>query len=141
MVSDAPILHYSNNTTKEKINDEDIYCTVCAFKANFLPSLIPDKFSMMWGTRLKTEINTLETTIYQCIRYTGLLAKWFKADKYKLKYKQLSCQYNTFYVDYLKLRFKSVRQFIGVNFYITNSTGLGMGVITHLRGTGNGGGG
>ena len=41
MISDTTVLHQSKNTVKEKINDEDMYCTVGAGKTRSLPSLSP----------------------------------------------------------------------------------------------------
>ena len=61
-----------------KRDDEDIYCKLEAFKAKSLPLLSPERLIMMGGIRLKTVINTLDTTTHQCIISTGLLAKQFK---------------------------------------------------------------
>ena len=88
MISDTPVLHQSNNTPKKKRDDKDMYCTVSVVKAKYFPSLSPEKLIRMWGIGLKTAIKTLDTTTNQCIRSTGVLAKQFKTDKSKLRYKQ-----------------------------------------------------
>ena len=41
MISDIPVLHQSNNISKEKINNEDMYSTVGAVKVKYLLSLSP----------------------------------------------------------------------------------------------------
>ena len=69
------------------------------------------------GIGLKTVINTLDTTTHQLTRSTGLLSERFKTDKDQLRHKHISSRYVTFYVDYLKVVFNSVRQFIGGNLY------------------------
>ena len=55
---------------------------------------------------LKTAINTLDTTIHQCIRSTDIIEKRLKTDKEQIKYKQIYCWYVTFYVDYIKVGVK-----------------------------------
>ena len=65
MILDTPVLHQSNNTAKEKIEDEGMYCTLGAVKAKYFPSLIPDKLSRIWVIGLKTVINTLDATNHQ----------------------------------------------------------------------------
>ena len=37
MISDNIVLHQSNNTEKEKWNDEDMYFTLGAVKSKYLP--------------------------------------------------------------------------------------------------------
>ena len=48
---------------------------------------------------------------------TGLLENQFKTDKAQLKYEQIYCLYGTFYVEYLKIGVKLMRQFIGGTLY------------------------
>ena len=71
----------------------------------------------MWGIWSKTSIRTLDAKTHQYIRSTVLLENLFKTDKSQLKYKQISCWYGTFYVDYIKVGDRSVRQFIGETLY------------------------
>ena len=97
-----------------------MYCTVGSVKVNSLSSLSSDKLIKMWIIGLKSMIETFDTRTNECIRSTGLLENQFKTYKYQLRYKSLSCRYSTFYVDYLKVVVKSVRQFIGVTFILTN---------------------
>ena len=52
--------------------------------------------------------------------YRTSIYNQFKTDKSQLKCKNICCRYGTFYVDYLKVGVKSVRQFIGVIFILTN---------------------
>ena len=48
MISDNPVLHQSNNTEKDKRNDEDMYFTVGEVKAKSSLSLSPDKLIRIW---------------------------------------------------------------------------------------------
>ena len=82
MILDAHVLHQSNNTTKKKRDDEDMYCIVGAVKDKYSPSFIPEKFIRMWSIGLNTVINTLYASTHQCIIPTGLLEKWFKMKKH-----------------------------------------------------------
>ena len=50
---------------------------------------------------------------------TRLLAKRLKTYKVQLRYKKTSRWYGTFYVDYIKVVFKSMRQFLGGTLYTT----------------------
>ena len=72
---------------------------------------------MMWQLGLKTAKNTIQTTTQKCVCSRGVLSKRFKTDKSQLRYKQLSCHYGTFYVDFLKTTVKSIRGFIGGMLY------------------------
>ena len=54
---------------------------------------------------------------------TRLLAKRLKTYKVQLRYKKTSRWYGTFYVDYIKVVFKSTRQFLGGTLY-TNKLGF-----------------
>ena len=95
-----------------------MYCTIGAVKAKPLPSFTPYKLSRMWGIGLKTVIKTLGKTTHHCIRFIGILYKRFKTDKAQLEYKQISCQYCTLYIDYIKVGVKSVRKVIGGTVYL-----------------------
>ena len=94
-----------------------------ALKSKTSNSLTPENLSKLWGIGLKTAKRTIDATTHQCIRSTGLLSKRFKTDKSQLRYKQLSRRYGGFYVDYLKVGVKSIRQFIGGTLY-TNKLGF-----------------
>ena len=85
--------------------------------------MTPEELSRKWGIGLSTAVRTLKATTHKCIRTTGLLTKRFRTDKAQLRYKQLSRQYGTFYVDYLKVGVTSIRQFIGGTLY-TNKLGF-----------------
>ena len=122
MISDTPVIHHPNKTVKEKRYDGYMYCTVGAFKDKYLLSLSPYKLSRMWGIGLKSAIKTLYGKTHNISSSTGLLSKRFRTDKAQLRYKYISRWYGTFYVDYLKMGVKSVRQFIEVTFY-TNKLG------------------
>ena len=84
---------------------------------NLFQSSIIEKFIRMLGFGLMTTIKNLYTTNHKWISSTGLIVKRFKTDKSQLQYKQLYHWYCAFYVDYLKVGFKSVKQFIGENVY------------------------
>ena len=100
-----------------------MYYTVGAVRVKSSPSLISENLSRMWGIGLNTVIKTLDATTHQCIMYTGVISKLFKTGKPKLLYKQISRRCGIFYVDYLNVGVKSVRQFIGVTLY-TNKLGF-----------------
>ena len=86
-------------------------------------TLTLEGLSKMWGTDLKNETNTIVETTHQRIRTTGLLSNRFMTDKAHLWYNHLSCSYATFYVEYLKVGVKYIRQFISSNLY-TNKIGF-----------------
>ena len=122
MILDNTVLYQSNNTAKKNIYYEEIHCTVVSVKSKSSPSFIPDKLSRMWGIGFNTEIY-LRRKNPSFFRYTGLLEKRFKTYKAQIRYKQISCRYVTFYVEYLKVVVKSVRQSIGGTLY-TNKIGF-----------------
>ena len=105
------------------LNSQDEVNAIQALKSKTSTSLTPESLSKLWGIGLKTAKRTIEATTHQCIRSTGLLSKRFKTDKSQLRYKQLSRRYGGFYVDYLKVGVKSIRQFIGGTLY-TNKLGF-----------------
>ena len=80
-------------------------------------SLTPEQLSGMWQIGLKTAKNTILTTTHKCIRSTQMLTRRFKTDKSQLRYRLLSCHYDTFYVDFLKVAIKSIRGYIGGMLY------------------------
>ena len=80
-------------------------------------SLTPEELSVMWQIGLKTAKNTILATTQKCVRSTGMLTRRFKTDKSQLRYRQLSCHYDTFYVDFLKIGVKSIRGYIGGMLY------------------------
>ena len=77
MISDTHVLYQFNNKAKNKMDGEDMYCTVCTVKDKSLPLLSQEKLSRMWDICLKTVINNLDARTHQCIRSTGLLKKAF----------------------------------------------------------------
>ena len=93
--------------------DSDEYSTIYALKSRTSSSITPEALSRGWHIGLSTALRTLKATTHEHIRSTGLLSKRFRTDKSQLRYKQLSRRYGTFYCDYLKATFKSVRGFIG----------------------------
>lgn len=112
------------------INEHDAYShrdetftTVQAIKSSKKDSLTPEELSKKWSIGLNTAAATINATTHKCIRTTGLLSKRFRTDKAQLRHKQLSRQYGTFYVDYLKVGVTSIRQFIGGTLY-TNKLGF-----------------
>ena len=109
----APILRRIN----------DIYISISAINSKRSNTLSAEELSRKWNIGLKTASRTLKATTHKCIRTTGLLSRRFKTDQAQLKYKQLTRQYGTFYVDYLKISAKSLRGFIGGTMY-TNKLGF-----------------
>ena len=104
-------------------NDE--YISINAIKSNKQNTLTPERLSQMWNIGLHTAARTLQASTHKCIRTTGMLSRRYKTDKSQLRYKQLSKQFGTFYVDYLKIGCKSLRGFIGGTVY-TNKLGFKM---------------
>ena len=102
------------------INDD--YYTISAINSSTKAKLSPQDLSKMWKIGLSTAKRTQAATTHKCFRTTGLLSRRFKTDMAQLKYKQLSKQYGTFYVDYLKSAVKSLRGLIEGTLY-TNKTG------------------
>ena len=80
-------------------------------------SLSPERLSAIWLIGLKTAKNTIHATTHKCICSTGMLSRRFKTDKSQLRYGQLSCHYGTFYLDFLKVKIKSIRGYIGGMLY------------------------
>ena len=113
MLLSTPMLKYFNNT----------YVSISAINSRRTNTVSAEELSRKWNIGLKTASRTLQATTHKCIRTTGLLSKRFKTDKAQLRYKQLSRQYGTFYVDYLKISAKSLRGFIGGTIY-TNKLGF-----------------
>ena len=113
MLSNTPILR--------NINDK--YMSISAINSKRKNTLSAEELSKKWNIGLKTAMRTLQATTHKCIRTTGLLSRRFKTDKAQLRYKQLTRQYGTFYVDYLKINCKSLRGYIGGTIY-TNKLGL-----------------
>ena len=104
--------------------DEEIHRSISAIKDTKKSiTLTPEGLSKIWGIGLKTEMRTLAATNQQIIITTSLLAKRFRTDKYKLRYKKISFHDGTSYVDYLKVGFKSIRKLIGDTLY-TNKLGF-----------------
>ena len=116
--------HYdSENKFHRSSTESKSFATINALNSKKEDSLTPEELSRRWGIGLSTAVRTLKATTHKCIRTTGLLTKRFRTDKAQLRYKQLSRQYGTFYVDYLKVGVTSIRQFIGGNLY-TNKLGF-----------------
>ena len=86
-------------------------------------SLSPEELSRMWQIGLKMAKGTILATTHKYIRATGILARRFNTDKSQLRYKQLSRHYGTFYVDFLKVNVKSLREYVGGMLYC-NKLGL-----------------
>ena len=66
---------------------------------------------------IPTDYQTITATTHKNICSTELLSIRFKTNQYQFWYKQLSCNYGTFYVDFLKSSVKSIRGFIGGTTY------------------------
>ena len=104
--------------------DEEIHRSISAIKDTKKSiTLTPEGLSKIWGIGLKNEMRTLAATNQQIIITTSLLAKRFRTDKYKLRYKKISFHDGTSYVDYLKVGFKSIGEFVGGTLY-TNTLGF-----------------
>ena len=110
--------HYDSEIKFQRSSSESkSFATINALNSKKEDSLTPEELSRRWGIGLR------KATTHKYIRTTGLLTKRFRTDKAQLRYKQLSRQYGTFYVDYLKVGVTSIRQFIGGTLY-TNKLGF-----------------
>ena len=86
-------------------------------------TITPEGLSKLWGIGMKTVMEIIDETTHHSTRTTGILAKHFINNNTQLQYTQLSCHYGTFYVDYLKVGFKSIGEFVGGTLY-TNTLGF-----------------
>ena len=113
-------------------SDSEVYSTVHALKSNKISSISPEELSKGWQIGLATALRTLKATTHEHIRSTGLLSKRFKTDRSQLRYKQLSRRYGTFYCDYFKATYKSVRG-LSVVSYIPTSNLLRSSILARLK--------
>ena len=108
-------LHYllHTKTKGKKKSEEENYLSINAVDFRHKDVLTPESLSKLWNIGLKIAKSTILATTYKCIPSTGLLKKKFKTDESKLRYKQLSRFFGTFYVNFLKSSVQSIRGHIG----------------------------
>ena len=84
------------------VDSSDEFRYIYSINSKRQNSITPEYLSSRLCIGLTTAACTLKTTTHQYFHTTGLLTKRFCTDKAHLLYTQLTHQYGTFYIDFLK---------------------------------------